>query len=175
MKALTYHGSKDVRVETVPDPRLVESDDIILRVTATAICGSDLHIYRGKIPMMEHGDILGHEFMGIVEEVGSSVLRVKRGDRVVIPFTISCGQCFYCDKKLFAACETTNTGRGAIVNKKDTRAGAYGIEPINFDQVDDPAKFIIDQMDGRGVDSSIDAVGFEAKGSAIESALTAVK
>ena len=70
MKALTYHGAKDVRVETVPDPRLVEPDDIVLRVTATAICGSDLHIYRGKIPMMESGDILGHEFMGVVEETG---------------------------------------------------------------------------------------------------------
>ncbi len=73
MKALTYHGSKDVRFETVPDPVLVESDDILLRVTATAICGSDLHIYRGKIPMMESGDILGHEFMGIVEDVGPTV------------------------------------------------------------------------------------------------------
>src|ERR1700712_4774771 len=124
MKALTYHGSKDVRVETVPDPKLLADDDIILRVTATAICGSDLHIYRGKIPAMEHGDILGHEFMGIVEEVGPAVLRVKKGDRVVIPFTISCGECFYCNLKLFSACETTNTGRGAIINKKDTRPGA---------------------------------------------------
>ena len=124
MKALTYHGSKDVRVDNVPDPKLVDADDIILRVTATAICGSDLHIYRGKIPMMESGDILGHEFMGVVEEVGAAVTRVRKGDRVVIPFTISCGQCFYCNKKLFAACETTNTGRGAIINKKDTRPGA---------------------------------------------------
>jgi threonine dehydrogenase-like Zn-dependent dehydrogenase len=282
MKALTYHGSKDVRVETVADPRLVEADDILLRVTATAICGSDLHIYRGKIPMMEHGDILGHEFMGIVEDTGAAVTRVRKGDRVVIPFTISCGQCFYCNRKLFAACETTNTGRGAIINKKDTRAGAalfgyshlyggipggqaefvrvpkgnvgplvipdsgladkqvlflsdilptgymaainaaigkgstvaifgagpvglmaaasarllgaerifmvdhhqyrldfaqqaYGVEPINFDKTDDPANMIIDRMAGRGVDSSIDAVGFEAKGSTVESALTAVK
>ena len=124
MKALTYHGSKDVRVDTVPDPTLVDADDIILRVTATAICGSDLHIYRGKILMMESGDILGHEFMGVVEEVGAAVTRVRKGDRVVIPFTISCGKCFYCNRKLFAACETTNTGRGAIFNKKDTRAGA---------------------------------------------------
>jgi threonine dehydrogenase-like Zn-dependent dehydrogenase len=79
---------------------------------------------RQKIPMMEHGDILGHEFMGIVEEVGPAVLRVKKRDRVVIPFTISCGQCFYCNLKLFDACETTNTGRGEIVNRKDTKAGA---------------------------------------------------
>ncbi len=282
MKALTYHVSKDVRVETVADPQIVESDDIILRVTATAICGSDLHIYRGKIPMMEHGDILGHEFMGIVEEVGPNVMRVKKGDRVVIPFTISCGECFYCNLKLFAACETTNTGRGTIVNKKDTKPGAalfgyshlyggipggqaelvrvpkgnvgplvipdsglrdeqvlflsdilptgymaavnaaigkgssvaifgagpvglmaaasarllgaerifmvdhhpyrldfaqktYGVEPINFDEVDDPANEIVDRMSGRGVDASIDAVGFEAKGSVVETAMTAIK
>ena len=124
MKALTYHGSKDVRVETVPDPRLQADDDIILRVTATAICGSDLHIYRGKIPSMETGDILGHEFMGIVEDAGPGVTAVQRGDRVVIPFTISCGECFFCNRTLFAACENTNPGRGAIINKKSTRPGA---------------------------------------------------
>lgn len=86
MKALTYHGPKDVRVETVCDPTLQAPDDIVLRVTATAICGSDLHIYRGKMPAMEHGDILGHEFMGIVEEVGPEVSALKVGDRVVVPF-----------------------------------------------------------------------------------------
>jgi threonine dehydrogenase-like Zn-dependent dehydrogenase len=282
MKALTYHGSKDVRVETVADPVLVNADDIILRVTATAICGSDLHIYRGKIPMMETGDILGHEFMGIVEDAGAAVVNVKRGDRVVIPFTIACGDCFFCKRTLFAACETTNTGRGAIINKKDTRPGAalfgyshlyggvaggqaefvrvpkanvgplvipqtsladekvlflsdilptgyqaavngavtqgstvavfgagpvglmaaasarmlgaerifmvdhhqyrldwavqaYGVEPINFDRLDDPANVIIDRTDGRGVDCSIDAVGFEAKGSTVETVMTTLK
>ena len=282
MKALTYHGSKDVRVETVADPRIIEADDIILRVTATAICGSDLHIYRGKIPAMEHGDILGHEFMGIVEEVGPAVFRVKKGDRVVIPFTISCGECFYCNLKLFSACETTNTGRGTIVNKKNTKPGAalfgyshlyggipggqaefvrvpkanvgplvipdsglsdkqvlflsdilptgymaainasvgkgssvaifgagpvglmaaasarllgaerifmvdhhqyrldfaqqtFGVEPINFDKVDDPANEIIDRTAGRGADSVIDAVGFEAKGSLADTAMAAIK
>ena len=118
MRALTYQGAKDVRVETAPDPALVAADDIILRVTATAICGSDLHIYRGKIPKMEDGDILGHEFMGIVEEAGPAVTRVKRGDRVVIPFVIACGQCFPCLLNEYAACETTNTGRGAILNAK---------------------------------------------------------
>ncbi|MBC8057088.1 MAG: alcohol dehydrogenase catalytic domain-containing protein, partial [Rhizobiales bacterium] len=117
MKALTYHGSKDVRVDNVPDAKLVDADDIVLRVTATAICGSDLHIYRGKIPAMETGDILGHEFMGIVEEVGAGVHKLERGDRVVVPFTISCGDCFFCQRQLFAACETTNPGRGAILNK----------------------------------------------------------
>jgi len=282
VKALTYHGSKDVRVETVPDPVLQADDDILLRVTATAICGSDLHIYRGKIPRMETGDILGHEFMGIVEDVGAGVNRVKIGDRVVVPFTISCGGCFFCNRQLFAACENTNPGRGAILNKKQLRPGAglfgyshlyggypggqaefvrvpkanvgplvipdsalpdeevlflsdilptgyqavvnaevgkgstlaifgagpvglmaaasarmfgverifmvdhhayrlafaqqtYGVEPLNFDEVDDPAEVILDRTDGRGVDASIDAVGFEAKGSTIETVLTTLK
>src|SRR3954465_10267792 len=108
MKALTYQGAKKVRVETVPDPVLYADDDILLRVTATAICGSDLHLYRGKIPLVKDGDILGHEFMGIVEDTGSAVTRVRKGDRVIIPFVIACGQCFLCQKSLFSACETTN-------------------------------------------------------------------
>ncbi|RMO93682.1 Zinc-containing alcohol dehydrogenase super protein [Pseudomonas syringae pv. philadelphi] len=124
MRALTYHGAKDVKVDTVPDPIIEQQDDIILRVTATAICGSDLHLYRGKIPTVEHGDIFGHEFMGIVEETGSAVTSVQKGDRVVIPFVIACGHCFFCDIDLFAACETTNTGRGAIINKKSIPPGA---------------------------------------------------
>lgn len=124
MRALTYHGAHDVRVENVPDPTIEAPDDIILRVTATAICGSDLHLYRGKIPATEHGDIFGHEFMGIVEETGSAVTAVQRGDRVVIPFVIACGDCFFCQQDLFAACETTNTGRGAILNKKAIPSGA---------------------------------------------------
>lgn len=119
MKALTYHGSKDVRVESVPDPALVNADDIVLRVTATAICGSDLHIFRGKIPKVESGDILGHEFMGIVEDAGRDVTTLKRGDRVVVPFVIACGHCFFCAQSEFACCETTNPGRGAILNAKD--------------------------------------------------------
>lgn len=281
MKALTYHGSKDVRVETVPDPVLQQDDDIILRVTATAICGSDLHLYRGKVPGMKTGDIMGHEFMGIVEETGSAVTKVKRGDRVVVPFTIACGDCFFCKRKLFAACETTNPGEGALMNGKSIRKGsgmfgfshlyggyaggqaefvrvpkanvgplvlpngvadekvlflsdilptgyqavvdagivpgstlaifgagpvgqmaaasarllgahkifmvdhhpyrlqhavqAYGVEAINFDEVDDPAQYIVDQTGMRGVDGSVDCVGFEAKGSVIETALTMVK
>lgn len=282
MKALTYQGAKDVRLETVPDPTIVADDDIVLRITATAICGSDLHMYRGKIPGMKEGDILGHEFMGIVEDIGPAVTRLKRGDRVVVPFTISCGHCFFCSRQLFAACETTNPGRGTLMNKKDTRSGAglfgfshmyggyaggqaefarvphaqvgplvipdsrladeqvlflsdilptgyqavrnarvgpgstlaifgagpvglmsaacarmvgverifmidhhpyrldfaaatYGVVPINFDQVDDPAAAIIEMTDFRGVDASIEAVGFEAKGSMLETALTTLK
>ncbi|MGN2437735.1 zinc-dependent alcohol dehydrogenase [Pseudomonas syringae] len=124
MRALTYHGAHNVKVDSVPDPELQEADDIILRVTATAICGSDLHLYRGKIPTVEHGDIFGHEFMGIVEETGSAVTAVQKGDRVVIPFVIACGSCFFCNIDLFAACEITNTGRGAIMNKKSIPPGA---------------------------------------------------
>ena len=124
MLALTYHGSHDVRVETVSDPVLVESDDIILKITATAICGSDLHLYRGKMPELKDGDILGHEFMGVVVDAGSKVSKLKKGDRVVVPFVIACGQCFFCEKQLFSACETTNPDRGAIMNKKRVRSGA---------------------------------------------------
>jgi threonine dehydrogenase-like Zn-dependent dehydrogenase len=282
MQALTYHGSHDVRVERVPDPVIEQPDDIILRVTATAICGSDLHLYRGKIPQVKGGDIFGHEFMGVVEEVGPQVTAVSKGDRVIVPFVIACGDCFFCQMDLHAACETTNPGRGAILNKKQIPSGAalfgyshlyggvpggqaelvrvpkantgpfkvpdvlddeqvlfltdilptgyqaavnagvgpgsrvaiygagpvglmsaacarmlgaeqifmvdhhdyrlayaqqtYGVIPINFDEIDDPASAIIEQTPGhRGVDAVIDAVGFEAKGSLTETVLTTLK
>ncbi|HEY8880308.1 MAG TPA: zinc-dependent alcohol dehydrogenase [Roseateles sp.] len=281
MRALSYHGTRDVRVDTVPDPVLQHPQDILLRVTATAICGSDLHLYRGKVPGLKEGDILGHEFMGIVEETGAEVTRVKRGDRVVIPFVIACGACYFCERSLFSACETTNDSRGVLLNKKGLRPGAamfgythfyggvpggqaefvrvpmantgplvipdalsdaqvlflsdilptgyqavlnaevgpghslaifgagpvglmaaacarmlgverifmvdqyqdrlafaartYGVEPINFDKVDDPAQAIIEATQFRGVDASIDAVGFEAKGSGVETVLTTLK
>lgn len=118
MKALTYHGPHSVKVETVPDPVIEQADDIILRITATAICGSDLHLYRGKIPKVEHGDIFGHEFMGEVVETGREVKNLVKGDRVVIPFVIACGDCFFCRMQQYAACETTNDGHGAALNKK---------------------------------------------------------
>lgn len=282
MQALTYHGSHDVRVERVPDPVIEQPDDIILRVTATAICGSDLHLYRGKIPQVKDGDIFGHEFMGVVEEVGPQVTAVSKGDRVIVPFVIACGDCFFCQMDLHAACETTNPGRGAILNKQQIPSGAalfgyshlyggvpggqaelvrvpkanagpfkvpdvlddeqvlfltdilptgyqaavnagvrpgsrvaiygagpvglmsaacarmlgaeqifmvdhhdyrldyarqtYGVIPINFDEIDDPASAIIEQTPGhRGVDAVIDAVGFEAKGSLTETILTTLK
>lgn len=281
MRALTYQGAKDVRMDTVPDPTLMAKDDLVLRVTATAICGSDLHIYRGKIPNMKDGDILGHEFMGVVEEVGPEVTHLRRGDRVVIPFVIACGSCFYCDKTLFAACENTNPGRGTILNKKSATPGAglfgyshlyggyaggqaeyvrvphanvgplkipqvladeqvlflsdilptgyqaavnadvqpgssvaifgagpvglmsalsarflgaeqifmvddnasrlafaqqtYGVIPINFDREDDPAEAILQTTHGHGVDATIEAVGFEAKGSTLETVLTTIR
>ncbi|UTY56186.1 zinc-dependent alcohol dehydrogenase [Massilia sp. erpn] len=280
MRALVYHSAHEVSVETVADPQLLEDDDIILQITATAICGSDLHLYRGKVPELKPGDILGHEFMGLVVDAGPAVTSVQKGDRVVIPFVIACGSCFFCEHKLFSACETTNPGRGAILNRKGIRPGAalfgfthlyggvpggqaeyvrvpkanvgpikipdaladeqvlflsdilptgyqavlnaevgqgsslaifgagpvgqmaaacarmlgverifmvdhhayrlefargqYGVIPINFDDVD-PAEVIIESTSGRGVDAVIDAVGFEAKGSALETAMTAMK
>lgn len=281
MQALTYHGSKDVRVETVPDPVLKKADDIILRVTATAICGSDLHSYRGKIPGIKEGDIFGHEFMGVVEEVGAKVTTLKKGDRVVVPFVIACGSCFHCKLTEFAACEKTNPDSGAALNLKGMKPPAalfgfghlfggvdggqaeyvrvpnanvgpivipkglkdeqvlflsdilptgyqavlnagvgkgstvaifgagpvglmaaaccrmlgvktiymvdhhqyrldyarrtYKVIPLNFDDEDDPAQVIVDSTKGRGVDASIDAVGFEAKGSTTETVLTTLK
>ena len=281
MRALRYHGAKNVSVDTVPDPVLIEEDDIVLRVTATAICGSDLHLYRGKVPGLGSGDILGHEFMGIVEAKGKGVNALKVGDRVVVPFTISCGECFFCDLAEFAACENTNPGTGAIMNPKAIRSGAglfgfsalygaypggqaelvrvprantgpiripdalsddkvlflsdilptgyqavlnagvgpgstlaifgagpvgcmaaecarmlgverlfmvdhhayrldycaraYGAETYNFDEVDDPAAEIVAATRMRGVDGSIDAVGFEAKGSTVETVMTNLK
>jgi len=108
MRALIWHSTGDVRHETVPDPQIVEPTDAIIRVTATCICGSDLHLYDGYMPGMEEGDVLGHEPMGIVEEVGSAVTKLKKGDRVVVPFTISCGQCWFCQRGLFSLCDTSN-------------------------------------------------------------------
>jgi threonine dehydrogenase-like Zn-dependent dehydrogenase len=108
MKAVRYYGTEDVRVETVPDPRILNPRDAIIRVTSTAICGSDLHIYGGFIPTMQKGDILGHEFMGEVVEVGSENRRLAVGDRVVVPFTIACGQCYFCKQELWSLCDNSN-------------------------------------------------------------------
>ena len=107
MKALTFHGKRDVRVDEVPDPKIEQPTDAIVRITSTAICGSDLHLYEVLGMFIEEGDVLGHEPMGIVEDVGSEVNHIKEGDRVVIPFNISCGECWMCREKLFAQCETT--------------------------------------------------------------------
>jgi threonine dehydrogenase-like Zn-dependent dehydrogenase len=118
MKAVTWHGKRDVRVEDVPDPVIQEPTDAIVRVTSTAICGSDLHLYEVLGPFMGRGDILGHEPMGIVEEVGSEVEHIAPGDRVVIPFNISCGHCWMCSEGLYSQCETTQVrdeGKGAAL------------------------------------------------------------
>ncbi|PDO89024.1 zinc-dependent alcohol dehydrogenase [Kosakonia pseudosacchari] len=282
MRALTYHGAHKVSVDNRPDPIIESSDDIILRVTATAICGSDLHLYHGKIPGTNHGDIFGHEFMGEVVETGSGVHAVSKGDRVVIPFVIACGECFFCKLHQYSACEQTNSGKGAALNRKgitppaalfgysdlyggipggqaeyvrvpkantgpfkvpdtltdekvlflsdilptawqavknaEVKPGSsvaiygagpvglltaacarlegaeqifmiddsdyrlafardrYGVIPINFDKNDDPAAWIIENTAGhRGVDTVIDAVGFEAKGSTTETVLSTLK
>ncbi len=109
MKALCWRGKKDVAVEQVPDPKILNPRDAIIRVTTTAICGSDLHLYDGYIPTMKAGDILGHEFMGEVVETGHAVTNLKKGDRVVVPFTIACGGCFFCKKQFYSACDNSNT------------------------------------------------------------------
>jgi alcohol dehydrogenase len=107
MKAAVFHKIGDISVDNVEDPKIEQPDDIILKVTTTAICGSDLHIYDGFVPQLRD-QVLGHEFMGIVEEVGPQVTRVKKGDRVVVPFTIACGQCFFCQQGFHPSCEHTN-------------------------------------------------------------------
>ena len=108
MKALTWHGKSDIRCETVPDPKIQHPRDAIIKVTACAICGSDLHIFDGLMPGMESGDVMGHETMGEVVEVGSENKALKVGDRVVVPFTISCGECFFCQRGFYSGCERSN-------------------------------------------------------------------
>jgi threonine dehydrogenase-like Zn-dependent dehydrogenase len=120
MKALTFHGKRDVRVDDVPEPTIQEPTDAIVRVTSTAICGSDLHLYEVLGMFIEEGDILGHEPMGVVEEVGSAVEQIQPGDRVVVPFNISCGECWMCREKLYAQCETTQ------VREQDKGASLFG-------------------------------------------------
>jgi threonine dehydrogenase-like Zn-dependent dehydrogenase len=118
MKAVTWHGTGDVRVEDVPDPRIQEPTDAVVRITSTAICGSDLHLYNVLGMFLEPGDVLGHEPMGIVEEVGSEVHHIGAGDRVVVPFNISCGSCWMCSRGYMAQCETTQVreaGKGAAL------------------------------------------------------------
>jgi threonine dehydrogenase-like Zn-dependent dehydrogenase len=263
MKAVTWHGRRDVRVDEVPDPGIKEPTDAVIRVTSSGICGSDLHLYEVMGPFMGEGDILGHEPMGVVEEVGSEVKHIKSGDRVVIPFNISCGHCFMCDQGLFSQCETTQVtehGKGAslfgytklygevpggqaeylrvpqahfgpikvpdgppddrfvylsdvlptawqaveyaaipdggsvavfglgpigemssriakhrgarvigvdLVPERLQRAGRYGIETIDAEQIDDVPEAIRELTTGRGTDSVIEAVGMEAHGDLI--------
>jgi len=120
MKAVAWHGTHDVRVDNVPDPKIEKPTDAIIRVTSSGICGSDLHLYEVLGPFIDAGDILGHEPMGIVEEVGAEVTQIKPGDRVVIPFNISCGHCYMCDRGLQSQCETTQ------VHDQDTGAALFG-------------------------------------------------
>jgi threonine dehydrogenase-like Zn-dependent dehydrogenase len=108
VKAVCWEGTNDIRVQRVPDPAILNPRDAIVRVTSTAICGSDLHLMDGFIPTMKAGDILGHEFMGEVVEVGGGVSTLKKGDRVIVPFPIACGQCYYCTHDLWAYCDNSN-------------------------------------------------------------------
>jgi len=120
MKAVTWHGKRDVRVDTVPDPSIQDPADVIVRVTSSGICGSDLHLYEVLGPFLEVGDILGHEAMGIIEEVGADVTELAPGDRVVVPFNVSCGTCFMCSRGLHSQCETTQ------VHEQGTGAALFG-------------------------------------------------
>ncbi len=120
MRALTWHGKHDVRMDTVADPEIINPRDAIIEVTSTAICGSDLHLFNGVIPGMEPGDILGHEFMGRVVDAGSGS-NLKKGQRVVVPFVISCGQCFFCERQQFSACDNSNPAE-----KQDLSEPLYG-------------------------------------------------
>ncbi len=120
MKAVTWHGRRDVRVDTVPDPRIEEPTDVIVRITSSGICGSDLHLYEVFGPFLDEGDILGHEPMGIVEEVGAGVTELRAGDRVVVPFNVSCGTCHMCGQGLHSQCETTQ------VHEYGTGASLFG-------------------------------------------------
>jgi threonine dehydrogenase-like Zn-dependent dehydrogenase len=117
MRALTWHGKHDVRIDTVPDPKIVNPRDAIIKITSTAICGSDLHLYDHTIPTMKAGDVLGHEFMGEVVEVGPGNSRLQVGQRVVVPFVIACGQCYFCRQQQFAACDNSNPAETADMSE----------------------------------------------------------
>lgn len=128
MRAVTYQGVKDVKVKKVGDPELLKDDDIIVKVTSTAICGSDLHLIHGMVPNMPRGYILGHETMGIVEEVGKEVTRVRKGDRVIVPFPVSCGHCWFCEHDLWSQCDNSNPNGevGGIFGYSKTYGGYDG-------------------------------------------------
>lgn len=127
MKAVCWYGKKDVRVENVTDPKILNGRDAIVKITLTAICGSDLHLYNGYIPTMQEGDILGHEFMGEVVEVGKEITNLKKGDRVVVPFPIACGRCFFCQRSLFSLCDNSNPNAGMAEGMYGfTGAGLFG-------------------------------------------------
>src|SRR5215218_9909040 len=127
MRALCWEGVGNVHVGSVPDPKIINPRDAIVRITSTAICGSDLHLYDGYIPTMQSGDILGHEFMGEVVDVGRGITNLKVGDRVVVPFTISCGRCFFCEKDLWSLCDNSNpnAGMAEVLNWYST-SGLFG-------------------------------------------------
>ena len=127
MKALTWHGRNDLRIDNVPDAKIEDDGDVVIRITASGICGSDLHLMTEAAPALKSGDVLGHEPMGVVEEVGRGVTNLKKGDRVVVPFTMACGSCFFCNHELYSCCDNTN--RNAEQARKQlghTPAGMFG-------------------------------------------------
>ena len=145
MRALTWHGKHDVRVETVPDPQIVNPRDAIVRVTSTAICGSDLHLYDHYIPTLKSGDILGHEFMGEVVEVGPGNQKLKVGQRVVVPFVIACGQCFFCQKQQYSGCDNSNPAETADMSEKlygYSMTGAFGYSHLTGGYAGGQAEYV---------------------------------
>lgn len=155
MKALCWHGKNDVRVDDVADPRIEEPGDVILKVTSTAICGSDLHLLDGYMPTMESGDVLGHEFMGEVVEAGKSVERLRKGDRVVIPFAIACGQCFFCERQLWSCCDNTNpNAETAATAMGHSPAGLFGYSHMGQTHVHRYMPGLLDRIEKGEIDSS---------------------
>jgi threonine dehydrogenase-like Zn-dependent dehydrogenase len=145
MRALTWHGRHDVRVDTVPDPSIVNPRDAIIEITSTAICGSDLHLYDHYIPTLQAGDVLGHEFMGRVVEVGPGNQRLKVGDRVVVPFVIACGQCFFCQKQQYSACDNSNPAETADMSELlygYPMTGAFGYSHLTGGYAGGQAEFV---------------------------------
>ncbi|MDB5641877.1 MAG: alcohol dehydrogenase [Hyphomicrobiales bacterium] len=143
MKALRWHGKHDIRCDSVPDPRIEDDRDVIIKTTSCAICGSDLHLYDGFMPGMESGDIMGHEFMGEVMEIGRDVKKLKVGDRVVVPFTIVCGECEQCRRSNFSVCERTNRNKkvgDAVFGH--TTAGLYGYTHLTGGYAGGQAEFV---------------------------------
>lgn len=143
MKAIVWHGKEDVRCDTVPDPKIEEPTDVIIRVTSTCICGSDLHLYDLYNPAMHPGDILGHEPMGEIVEVGSSVTKLKKGDRVVVPFDIACGDCWFCKREFYSCCDTTNrNAKEAALMMGHAPAGLYGYSHLTGGYAGGQAEFM---------------------------------
>lgn len=143
MKATCWHGKRDVRVEQVPDPTILNPRDAIIKVSSTAICGSDLHLYNGVVPTMQQGDILGHEFMGEVVALGSGVGNLTVGERVVVPFPIACGQCYFCEQKLYSVCENSNPN--AYMAEKmwgHAGAGIFGYSHLTGGYAGGQAEFV---------------------------------
>ncbi len=134
MKAVVWHGKEDVRVDNVPDPTIREPTDAIIKVTSTAICGSDLHLYDKLGPLMREGDIIGHEPMGIVEEAGRDVKHISPGDRVVVPFNVSCGHCYFCEEQLYSQCETTRD-RGKLAQGVNLLGRGRGASLLGYTHV----------------------------------------